>query len=214
MVSSFVFNISPRQSYMGAKEYMSRKLLPPWQARETGTARWLGIVKVVGRERLKIVTGTCDTEGRISVIIEHKMGIAAGENERNGAKEATGSMALHSLCARRRGLRHHSRRRRRVATQLGDLWRNATSPFPPRAAFSRASSRRGSRKVVDEFYAGLLLTSEHPVQRACDLSRRRAWKASGGRRYLRDARKIDLYHCETCEFRNYKFWRVSLELRV
>lgn len=68
------------------------------------------------------MTGTCDTEGRIFVIIERKMprGIVAGKNERNGAKEAdaTGSMALHSLCARRRGLRHHRRRRcrHRVAT--------------------------------------------------------------------------------------------------
>lgn len=41
------------------------------------------------------MTGTCDTEGRISVIIERKMprGIVASENERNGAKEATGSIA-------------------------------------------------------------------------------------------------------------------------
>lgn len=53
-------------------------------------------------------------------------------------------MVLHSLCARRRGLRHHRHRRRcrrRVATRLGDLWRNATSPFLPWAAFSRASLR-------------------------------------------------------------------------
>lgn len=32
------------------------------------------------------------------------------------------------------------------------------------------------REPFDEFYVGLLLTSEHPVQRSCDLSRRRAWK--------------------------------------
>lgn len=102
------------------------------------------------------MTGTCDTEGRISVIIgaQDAAGMAAGENERNGAKEAdaTGSMALHSLCARRRGLRHHRRRRRcrrRVATQLGVIYgETLRDPFLPRAAFSRASSRRGSPRAV------------------------------------------------------------------
>ena len=64
--------------------------------------------------------------------------------------------------------------------------RMATSPFLPRAAFlSRQSLASSLSLVVDEFYARLLLTSEYPVQRARDLSRRRAWKASGGRCYLR-----------------------------
>ncbi|KYN38584.1 hypothetical protein ALC56_07067 [Trachymyrmex septentrionalis] len=52
----------------------------------------------------------------------------------------------------------------------------ATSPFLPRAAFLSRQSLAASlsQRIVDEFYAGLLLTSEHPVQRARDLSRRRA----------------------------------------
>jgi len=91
------------------------------------------------------MTGTCDTEGRISVIIERKMpqgDLATGENERNGAKEAdaTGSMVLHSLCARRRGLRHHRRScrcRRRVA-QLSDLWQNGYEPLSSTSGFSFA----------------------------------------------------------------------------
>jgi len=138
-------------------------------------------MEVVGRERLKIMTGTCDTEGRISVIIERKMpqgDLATGENERNGAKEAdaTGSMVLHSLCARRRGLRHHRscRCRRRVA-QLSDLWQNGYEPLSSTSGFSFApvSCVESLSLVVDEFYARLLLTSEYPVQRARDLFRRR-----------------------------------------
>ncbi|KYN19169.1 hypothetical protein ALC57_08525 [Trachymyrmex cornetzi] len=49
-----------------------------------------------------------------------------------------------------------------------------TSPFLPRTAFLSRQSLAASlsQRVDDEFYAGLLLTSEHPVQRARDLSRR------------------------------------------
>lgn len=38
-----------------------------------GIAGQFKVMEVVGRERLKIMTGTCDMEGRISVIIERKM---------------------------------------------------------------------------------------------------------------------------------------------
>ena len=62
-------------------------------------------MEVIGRERLKIMTGTCDIEGRISYHYgaqDAAANVATGENGRNGAKEAD-SMALHSLCERRRG---------------------------------------------------------------------------------------------------------------
>ncbi|KYN02107.1 hypothetical protein ALC62_07097 [Cyphomyrmex costatus] len=102
---------------------------------------------------------------------------AAGENERNGAKEADATGSMHSSCARRRGLRHHRRSRRcrrRVATELSDLWRNGYEPLSSTSGFSRQFAASLTPRVVDEFYTGLLLTSEHPVQRARDLSRRRA----------------------------------------
>lgn len=125
------------------------------------------------------MTGTCDTEGRISVIMgaQDTAGMAAGENERNGAKEADAagcSMALHSLCARRRGLRHHRRRRRcrrRVATQ-GDLWRNATRPFSSTSSFlSRQFAASLSVSRLTNFTSACYLRPSTP-QRSCDLSRR------------------------------------------
>lgn len=126
------------------------------------------------------MTSTCDIEGHISVIIERKMPPRRSScgNGRNGAN-ATGSMALHSLCERRGGLRC----RRRVAPQSGDLQRDAlhaTSSlflrrgFLPRLFAANASRPRDS---LTNFNASRFLQPgacylhfEHLVQRADDLS--------------------------------------------
>lgn len=115
---------------------------------------------------------------------------------RNGTKEAdaTGSMALHSLCERRRGAPVRCRhRRRRIPPD--DLWWNAAAnPFLPRGFLSRLFAANASHWRILR-YSSLHATC-YLRQRARDLSRRRAWKASTGRRYLRAARSVDLYYCE------------------
>lgn len=111
--------------------------------RERETTRRLGVMEVVGRERLKIMTGTCDTEGRIFVIIGQD---AAGENERNGAKEADERQRLDGVAQLVRATSRVPSSSPSLSSPgrypaLGDLWRNATNCLFFHGFLSRQFSR-------------------------------------------------------------------------
>lgn len=115
------------------------------------------------------MTGTCDTEGRISVIIgaQDAAGMAAGENERNGAKEADGLDGVAQL------VRATSRASSSSSSSSlsssgrhparGDLWRNATRPFSSTSGFlPRQFAARLSESRLTNFTSACYLRPSTP----------------------------------------------------
>lgn len=125
------------------------------------------------------MTGTCDTEGRISVIIERKMprGIVAGKNEMGRKRRTRRARWRCTACARDvEGFVIIVVDVVVVGSPSNPVIYGETLRalfFHERLSLAPVRDECGelSMRVVDEFYAGLLLTSEHPVQRVCDLSR-------------------------------------------
>lgn len=130
------------------------------------------------------MTGTCDMEERISVIMERQ--------DAEGTWPWVKTDKMGRMRRTRRGRDGVAQLARYLGASSFVVLLIVGSHTPrwfmakrraPRASFSYAAfSRACLWRVPDEFYAtrfftGSLLTSEHLVQRVCDLSRRRAWKA-------------------------------------
>lgn len=141
----------------------------------TRTARQFEVMEIVGRERLKIMTGTCDVGGRISVITERKVPRerSCGRKRRTRrarwgctacASDVEGFVVVVVVIV---GFVH--------SVIYGETLRATDSFF--HAVFPLASSARDeclaeTRWRILHFSSfTLLLTSEHLVQRTCDLSR-------------------------------------------